>query len=451
MNKKLWGGRFKKKPQKDFFEFQKSISYDWCLARYDLYHSLTHVEALAGSGILKKDEAGRLSCALRAILVDIQKGKFRPDETCEDIHSDIQNRVEKKVGKLAAKLHTLRSRNDQIVYDEKMYCLSQGLEISRLLSALLEALSHKYTECGKDFFVGYTHTRRAQVVYFGDYLAAYASMFLRDYQRLARYSEDMKIYLGSGALAGSALDPRYYRQKINIEGLVRKNIEELNSPMDNVSDRDHVLDLLYILAALQTHLSRLAEDLILYSSAEFDLIDIPEQYCTGSSLMPHKKNPDFLELMRGHTGNVYGNLVSVLTMMKGLPLTYNRDMQLDKEPLFSSVGIIKRELTILSGLWEGLRLKKSGIARALADESLYATEIAQYLVFTGVAFGDAHQAVGKLIRYCEDNGVRISDMADGLLSTFSSGLTREAIRKVVNPHYAVSTKRSVVRRFPKIK
>lgn len=451
---KLWGGRFKKKIDKDFFEFQKSIHYDYKLAEYDILHSLIHVGVLYEAGILKREEQSKLLRVLSQLLKEVRSKTFKPDTSAEDIHTDIYLRVEKKVGKFAFKLQTLRSRNDQIVFDEKWYCLKQGIAILGQLASLLESLKflmNKYKDCS---LVGYTHTQRAQVVTWKDYLAAFYYMFDRDCQRIDELLEKLVIYVGSGALAGSSLKRENFNKAIRRflfkNKITSKIILAVNS-LDNVSDRDFIIEFLSMLSILQMHLSRIAEDFIIYSSKEFDFLDLPEAFCTGSSLMPHKKNPDFLELVRGNTGRIYGNLISVLTTMKGLPLTYNRDMQLDKEPLFSSIETVKDELKILAKFIKGIKLKKNNIRSALEDESLYATELAEFLVFRGVPFKKAHQLIGRLIRYSEDKKVKIRTMSDKLLKSFHTQLNQKEIRRIMNPRYAVSSKKSVSRRFPKKK
>jgi len=448
MSKKLWGGRFKKKIDREFEEFQKSIQYDYKLAQYDILHSLIHVAVLKEAGILTKEEANKLFSVLKDVQKQIKEGKFRPSLESEDIHTDIQDKVEKRIGKLASKLHTLRSRNDQIIFDEKHYCLEAGVNILELLLYLLESLLVLMKKYKNQPFVGYTHTQRAQVVLFIDYLGAFFDMFRRDDERVKNFSDHLFIYVGAGALAGSSLKRKDYNKAIK-ELLKDKQFEitkPVENPLDNISDRDFIIEFLSILSILQMHLSRLAEDLILYSTKEFSLLDLPEEFCTGSSLMPHKKNPDFLELVRGYTGRVYGNLISILTTMKGLPLTYNRDMQLDKEPLFSSVEIIKEELRIMAKLIKGIRLDKENINKALEDESLYATELAEFLVFKGVAFKEAHTIVGKLIRYSEDKKIKIKEMPDRFLKTFHKKLTSKDVKKIMNPRYAVSSKKSIARR-----
>ena len=448
MSKKLWGGRFKKQINRDFFEFQKSIQYDYKLARYDIYHSFIHVSALKEAGIITPEEADKLISALDEILIEIEENKFEPDHTCEDIHTDIQNKIEKRAGEVSLKLHTLRSRNDQIVFDEKLYCYREGgnaLELLETVMSSLNGLSEKYKS---SFLPGYTHTRRAQVVSFRNYLGVFFNMFSRDFDRIDAFLERLVVYVGAGALAGSGIPYKAYNKAIskflNRTGLEKRQykMEVAGNPLDNVSDRDFVIEFLSILSLLQMHLSRMAEDFILYSTGEFDFFDLPEEFCTGSSLMPHKKNPDFLELVRGGTGKVYGDLISVLVLMKGLPLTYNRDMQMDKESLFSSVERVKEELSIMPEFISKIELKSTRIREVLRDEGLYATEVAEFLVFKDVPFKDAHTIVGKMVRYVMDREIRMEDMPVELLKDFHQELTPEVIKKLMNPEYAVSSKKS---------
>lgn len=449
MAEKMWGGRFKKKINKDFFHFQKSIDFDWKLAEYDIYHSIIHVAALKEAGVINKNEAKILTDGLNDIFKEVRKGIFEPDFECEDIHTDIQNRMEKKVGELANKLHTLRSRNDQVVFDQKWYCYKEGVYILGLLNVVLSSLNNLGIKYKDVFLPGYTHTQRAQIVSFLDYTGAFFCMFERDFERLDDFVRKSSIYIGSGALAGSAIPKSAYSEAI--KKFLKKIKPDINTgrsktvknSLDNVASRDFVIEFLNILAILQMHLSRLAEDFILYSTKEFDFFDLPEQFCTGSSLMPHKKNPDFLELVRGNSGKIYGNLMSVLTTMKGLPLTYNRDMQTDKEPLFSSTEVIEDELKVMSDFLSGVRLKKEKILSALEDEELYATELVEFLVKKGLAFRDAHDAVGKLIRYSEDRGIKIKEMNTKDLTKFNTRLTSEEIKEIMTPEYAIASKKSL--------
>ncbi|MBN2120420.1 MAG: argininosuccinate lyase [Candidatus Omnitrophica bacterium] len=460
MSNKLWGGRFKKKTDKDFEEFSKSIHYDYKLAKYDIMYSLIHVVALEKVGILSSGESLKLVKALGEILKDVKTDKFKPDLRSEDVHTEIQNRVEKKLGKLAYKLHSLRSRNDQIVFDEKWYCLENGLAIGKLIINLIANLFFLAQKNEGQFIVGYTHTQRAQAVSFMVYIMAFNRMFERDDERMERFCNNLFAYIGAGALAGSSISRKNYKEAIKEffkQDIRAGKIKPLENALDNVSDRDFILEFLSILAITQMHLSRLAEDFILYASKEFDFFQLPEEFCTGSSLMPHKKNPDFLELVRGLTGRIYGNLTSVLTTMKGLPLAYNRDMQLDKEPLFSSTETVKDELKIMAKFVKKIGLKKDSISKALCDESLYATELAEFLVYQGVSFKQAHDLVGKLVQYSEDKKTKIKDIPDRILKSFHKKLDHKSILRIMNPHYAVSSKKSlpqhkmISRRLPKKK
>jgi len=454
MAKKLWGGRFKKKINPDFEEFSKSIQYDYKLARIDVFHSIIHTTALTGSKLLTNAESQKIITALNSIIREIDSGKFKPDLKSEDIHTDIHNRLEKKIGKLAAKVHTLRSRNDQIVFNEKFFCLNEALSIKEALKKVIESFLFLMEKYNKEAFIGYTHTQRAQVILFSDYLLAFGHMLVRDSKRLKRFYDSVIPYIGAGALAGTSLHRKEYYKAIDdflsYDKSSGAKVKSVKSSLDNVSDRDFLIEFLGIISILQMHLSRFAEDLILYSTQEFDYIDLPEEFCTGSSLMPHKKNPDFLELLRGYTGTIYGNQIALMTMMKGLPLTYNRDMQLDKEPLFSSVKIVKDELKILAKFVRGIKLNKKQINVALEDERLYATELAEFLVFQGVAFKDAHDIVGKLIRYSQDHNMKIKEMPDKLLKSFSKKLKHKSIQQVMQAKHAVMSKKSVSRKVPKV-
>jgi len=455
MSKKLWGGRFKKETDKDFFEFQKSIQYDYKLAEYDILHSVIHVSALEKAGILKSREASLLTGALKkvkeAIKSEIENNKFHVNES-EDIHTEIQNRVEKRLGKkyglLALKLHTLRSRNDQIVFDERFYCVKKTIHIAMATSNLGKEFLSLAKKHLKEKFIGYTHTQRAQVVYFADYLLAFNDMFFRDAQRSSRFAENLAIYIGAGALTGTSLSVKNYNDAIK-KSLSKKEasgVQVTDNPLDNISDRDFIIEFLSILSIIQMHLSRLAEDLILYSTKEFNLIELPEEFCTGSSLMPHKKNPDLLELVRGNTGRIYGNLLSILTTMKGLPSTYNRDMQLDKEPLFSSVETVEKELKIMAKLIKQIKLNETKIKAILEkDITLYATEIAELLVRREkVAFKKAHDIVGKFIILLESMDGDFKKIKDKELDNIHPKL-KSIIRVVTNPEYAVTSRKTFKR------
>ena len=452
MAKKLWGGRFGKKTDPLVEEFTKSIQYDYKLAKYDVLGSMIHVEILKKSNYLAPEESFKIQKELACIYERIDKGLFKPDLKSEDIHTNIQNILQKKLGDLVLKLQTTRSRNEQVVFATKVYC---KMEINNILSNISElnlSITNLFIENKNIIIPGFTHLQHAQPVYLRDYLLAYMQMLHRDYNRLKNISRNIEIILGAGALAGTPIDA--YEYKIKAGKFIKDiqkigedlNIHATSNSLDSVSDRDFVIESIGALSILATHLSRLAEDLIIWSTKEFDFVEIDEAFCTGSSLMPQKKNPDVLELIRGYAGRLNGNLVSVLTMMKGLPLTYNRDMQLDKEPLFNSFEIVSSELKILAGLIKTLKFNKDKIEEHLKDEALYATDLVYYLVDNKIPFKEAHTIIGKLIKYSLDNEIKIKDMPDNLLKKFSNKLIKKEIVKLFDPLISVKSKKSIKRR-----
>ncbi|MBU1998518.1 MAG: argininosuccinate lyase [Candidatus Omnitrophota bacterium] len=440
MNKKLWGGRFSKKTNALVEDFTKSIHYDYKIGQCDILGSIIHVQILEKAKYLNHEEAIKLINGLKSIHEKMKSVKFSMNCPAEDIHSWIQNELQKKLGNIAKKLHTARSRNDQVVFSTKVYALTElkkiTIEVDNFLYAL-EVLADR----NKDLIIpGYTHLQHAQPVYLKDYLNAYARMLKRDKNRLNFIFNNLELTLGSGALAGTPIDARNYNLKA-----IALQVEATSNSLDSVSDRDFVIEILSALSIQGMHLSRLAEDFIIWSTQEFGFIELDDSFCTGSSLMPQKKNPDILELIRGYAGRLYGNLVSVLTMMKGLSLTYNRDMQLDKEPLFNSLEIASSELKVLAGMLRGVKFNKERIEERLADESLYATDLVYYLVDKGVAFEDAHAIVGKLVRYSLDNKMLIKTMPDSLLRSFSQKLVKGQVVKLFSPLASVKAKKSIKR------
>lgn len=449
MAKKLWGGRFTKKTDPMVEDFTKSISYDYKLAEYDVIGSITHVCVLRKAKFITGPEGSQLIQALCNIYEQIKKDEFVFDKHDEDVHTSIQNAVQTQVGDLALKLHTARSRNDQVALATKLYL---KFETIKLTTAIVELICSILTLINKNSHIiipGFTHLQHAQPVLLGDYLSAYVNMLERDGLKLTDIRKHTKISMGAGALAGTPIDAAEYEVKLSevlkeIKFHEVFDIEATSNSLDAVSDRDYVIEALSVLSMLGMHLSRLAEDLIIWSTKEFDFIEIDEAFCTGSSLMPQKKNPDVLELIRGYTGRLYGNLVSVLTMMKGLPLTYNRDMQLDKEPLFNSFDIVSKELEVLTGLIATLKFNEDNIKKQLEDESLYATDLVYYLVIEkGVAFKDAHTSIGKLIRYSVENEIKIKDMLQDQLDIFSDRLIKNEIVGLFNPQKSILSKKSV--------
>ncbi|MCX5716223.1 MAG: argininosuccinate lyase [Candidatus Omnitrophica bacterium] len=432
MTEKLWGGRFSKKTNPLVEEFTKSIQYDHKLAKYDVLGSLAHVKVLKKAGYLSAKEAAKLSAGLSVIYRSVENGSFKPDPAAEDIHTNIENILMQKAGETALKLHTARSRNEQVAYATKLYCKEKINELDKAASALITALNKLSVKYKGLIIPGFTHLQHAQPVYAKDYLGAYIEMLKRDKNRLGFIAANIKLTMGAGALAGTPIQASKYEHAA------------VNS-LDSVSDRDFIAEILSALSIIGMHLSRLAEDLIIWSTKEFGVIAIDDAFCTGSSLMPQKKNPDVLELIRGYAGRLYGNLVSVLTMMKGLPLAYNRDMQLDKEPLFESFELGLSELKVMTGLIATLKFNKDKIADQLEDESLYATDLVYYLVDKGVAFKNAHTIIGKLVAYSVNNAVSIQGMDDYELRKFSDKLIKKEIIKLFDPLISVKSKRSIKR------
>ncbi len=410
MNKptqRTWGGRFSAAPDKAVQEFTESISFDWMLARHDIAGSIAHAKGLVKAGILTKTEAGRIERGLRAIERDIEAGRFKWDPACEDVHMNIESALIKKIGAAGKKLHTARSRNDQVATDLRLWLRTHvertQLSISELQRALV-ALADRHADV---VIPGYTHLQRAQPVLLAHHLLAYVEMFSRDYLRFGACAHRANVCpLGAGALAGSTipLDREYVAKLLGFDGVTQNS-------MDAVSDRDFILEYLAAAAICGMHLSRLAEDLILWSSAEFGFITIGDAYTTGSSLMPQKKNPDIAELVRGKTGRLYGNLVAVLTMMKGLPLTYNRDMQEDKLPLFMSAQTLMSALLICGDMLRNTKVNRQRCEQAASDPALLATDLADFLVKKGVPFREAHHAVGALVAQSEKTGIALPTLA----------------------------------------
>ncbi|MDD5428070.1 MAG: argininosuccinate lyase [Candidatus Omnitrophica bacterium] len=451
MAKKLWGGRFAKATDPLVEEFTRSVQYDYKLAEYDIIGSLVHIQILKNAGYLNKTEKAKLESGLKALYSAVKDGTFKPDLSCEDIHTDIQNKLQAKVGDLVMKLHTARSRNEQVVFATKLYCKAGLMKLQEALVDLDITLCELAAKNSDVVIPGFTHMQHAQPVYLMDYLMAYGEMLKRDYDRTWVAAKNIELTMGAGALAGTPIDAAKYN--VDVSGYIKGNkdlrksfkLQPTVNSLDSVSDRDFVIEVLNTAAIIGMHLSRLSEDIIIWSSKEFGFISIDDAFCTGSSLMPQKKNPDVLELVRGYTGRLYGNLMSVLAMMKGLPLTYNRDMQLDKEPLFDSIEIVSAELAVLSGLVKGLKFNKAKIEQHLEDESLYATDLVYYLVGKGVAFKNAHTIVGKLVKYSIDNSVEIKSMTERELGKFSASFKKSDIVKLLDPKTSVESKKSLKR------
>lgn len=456
MSKKLWGGRFEKPTNPLVEKFTQSIQYDNKLAEFDIVGSLIHIKILEKNGYLTPEETSSLKKELKDMLLSAVKNEFKFDDRAEDIHTNIQNILQDKLGDTALKLHMARSRNDQVVFATKAYCKFAINWLQQDIAKLIDAIDILIKN--NDIIIpGFTHMQHAQPIYLKDYLGAYSLMLKKDNDRLNIMYKDIKITMGSGALAGTPIGASEYNKTArevleedkDLNGLKKMFDIEIN-PTDNsiytVSERDFIIEILSILSLIAMHLSRLAEDLIIWSTKEFDFIEIDESFCTGSSLMPQKKNPDVLELIRGYTGHIYGHLVSVLTMMKGLPLTYNRDMQLDKEPLFNSFKIVSKELKVLEGLIKTLKFNKSIIDEHLKDEALYATDLVYYLVKKHESFKKAHNIIGELVKYSVANKIAIKEMPEDILKEkFSDKFVKSEIVKLFDPKLSVESKKSIKR------
>lgn len=445
MTKKLWGTRFSKKTNALADKFTSSIAFDKRLAKYDCLGSIAHAKMLSKQKIIPAKDAKLIINGLNAILKELKNGKFKFDLKAEDIHSNIQDVLFKKIGKAAFRLHTARSRNDQIALDIKMYVKEEIDNLSDLIVELQKAILKLAERNSRVIIPGYTHLQVAQCVLLAHHLLSYIEGLERDKSRLfdAKARADL-MPLGACAFSGTGLniDRNYVAKELGFKSATANSI-------DSVSDRDFVIEVLAALAILSVHLSRMAEDLILWSTKEFSFIDIDFSFCTGSSIMPHKKNPDILELIRGSVGKVQGNLSNILMLMKGLPSSYNRDMQLDKPPLFEAVDTVRDVLEIFVALFGNIVIEKEAIASRLADESLFSVDIVEYLIKKGISYREAHDIVGRMVRDCLDKGKKISDLSDKELKGYSQKLQPD-VKKILNAWASVDLKNSLGGTSPKL-
>jgi argininosuccinate lyase len=430
--KKLWGGRFDKKTAGEVEEFTRSVSFDNRLLYDDLRGSLAHVWMLAASKLLSRKEAETLARGINKLRKDSVNGKFKAPDDTEDIHTAVQNKLRNLVGKVADKLHTARSRNDQVVLDMRLYARLE-LNVLKLKIELLQLAIVEFAKKNREVIIpGYTHLQHAQPVLLAHHMLAYAEMLKRDEERLYDAYKRVNIMpLGSGALAGTTLPVNR-----RIPAITLKFSKISANSMDAVSDRDFLVEILSDMAILMMHLSRLAEDLILWSTKEFGFLDIDESFCTGSSIMPQKKNPDVLELVRGKTGRVYGSLISLLVTLKGLPLSYNRDLQEDKEPFFDALDTSKDCLHIITKLFYHLKINRKRTKEAADDEFLLATDLAEYLVKKKVPFQQAHFIVGQLVRKCISENKKFSDLTLNEFKAFSQEFEKD-IYGLLSPEVSV--------------
>ena len=407
-SKKLWSGRFREGPEQDVELFTESVSVDQRLYRQDIQGSIAHVRMLARQQILTLQDAKKIEAGLKQVAEEIQSGRFRFSPALEDIHMHIEARLTEIVGEVGGKLHTARSRNDQVALDVRLYLRDTIDRIRGEILQLLEVLVEQASGNVDVILPGYTHLQKAQPVRLAHHLLAYGQMFLRDEQRLCHQRERVDVMpLGAGALAGAGypVDPAFVAQLLGFSRVA-------SNSMDAVSDRDFAIECCFSASMTLMHLSRWAEELILWATEAFGFVDLPDAYCTGSSMMPQKKNPDILELIRGKTGSVFGDLQALLVLMKGLPLTYNRDMQEDKVPLFHAVDTVLACLSIFSALLRSVHFQGKRMRSEAEKGFLNATDLADFLVRKGVPFRKAHRIAGEAVRCCLEEGKRLEDLSD---------------------------------------
>ncbi|HXV50260.1 MAG TPA: argininosuccinate lyase [Candidatus Binatia bacterium] len=422
--KKLWGGRFAAGTAESVEAFTASVAVDSRLFRHDIMGSIAHAKMLAKQRIIPARDAQRIVRGLKAIEREIDAGKFVFSAADEDIHMNIERRLSDMIGAAGGKLHTARSRNDQVALDMRLYLRDEVEVIDEGLRTVQWTLAQAARKHLDVIMPGYTHLQRAQPVLLSHHLLAYYDMFGRDRERFAECLTRINVLpLGSGALAGTTfpIDRAYVAKLLNFPRISKNSI-------DAVSDRDFVLEFLAAAAILFVHLSRLAEELVLWSSQEFAFVELPDGYCTGSSMMPQKKNPDVPELIRAKSGRVFGHLQALLTIMKGLPLAYNRDLQEDKVPLFDTADTVKASVKIMGEVVAGMSVKHERMRDAVQDGFMNATDLADYLVERGVPFRGAHEAAGRIVQFCAKQGKRIEGLSLAELQRFSPKIDKNVYR-----------------------
>ena len=418
---KLWAGRFSKETDAAVNAYNSSISFDARMYRQDIKGSCAHANMLAAQGIISLDDADLIVEGLNSILQDIDSNKLSFDPMAEDIHMFIEAELTSRIGDAGKRLHTGRSRNDQVALDLRMYLLDTISEIKERMLELYNVLISICRENLETIMPGYTHLQRAQPITMAHHLMAYVEMLARDIGRLDDCSRRMNVMpLGSGALAGTTydLDRKAVADKLGFADIT------MNS-LDGVSDRDYAIELTSMLSIFMMHLSRLSEEVILWSSQEFAFVELDDAYSTGSSIMPQKKNPDIAELTRGKTGRVYGSLITLLTMMKGLPLAYNKDMQEDKEAVFDAVDTVLMCLPAFTGMLSTMRIKEDRCRQAAAGGFTNATDLADYLVKKGLPFRSAHEVSGRMVRYCVEKSCALDDLSLEEMMTFSDMIEQD--------------------------
>ena len=433
-----WGGRFKKQTAKKAQEFSSSVDIDNKLYKEDILGSIAYAEALQAAGVLNKGELSKIKSGLKQIKQKIESGRFNWQETLEDVHMNIESSLEKIIGSAARKLHTGRSRNDQVVTDLKLYLLEKSKDIQICLSDLLKIVVLKAESEVETLMPGFTHMQIAQPVTLGHHLMAWYEMLSRDLDRFKGCESRLKISpLGSGALAGNKF-------KINRRKMAKAlGFEEVtNNSIDAVSDRDYVIEMMFNISLMGVHLSRIAEELIIWSSSQFDYVELPEELCTGSSIMPQKKNPDMAELVRGRSSKTIGNLVSLLSLIKNQPLSYNRDNQEDKGPLFDSIEYALGSLDITAAMIAGAEFNRDSMLTDVYDGHICATDLAEYLVMKGIPFRDAHAISGKAVQLAESKDFLLSELSLKELKKLNA-LIEKDVFKHLDPLKSISSKNSI--------
>ena len=434
----LWGGRFTKDNDQEMFDFNESLSFDKRLYKVDITGSLAHAAMLGKQGIISEEEAADITKGLKSILEDIEIGALTFDSKAEDIHSFVEAELIKRIGDTGKKLHTGRSRNDQVALDMKLYTRDRIDEISVLLKDLIYVIIEKMEENTETYMPAFTHLQKAQPTNLAHYLGAYVEMFLRDKDRLKDIRKRLNLSpLGAGALCGTTynLDRDFVAEKLSFDTAT------FNS-MDSVSDRDYLIETLSAISIIMMHLSRFSEEIIIWNSNEYRFVEIDDAYSTGSSIMPQKKNPDVAELVRGKTGRTYGALISLLTTMKGLPLAYNKDMQEDKEVAFDAMETVTKCISIFTKMLYTLKFNNDVLAESAMKGYTNATDAADYLVKKGMPFRDAHSVIGRLVLLCLDKNCAIEDLSIAELKELSELFDEDV-------YDAISLKTCVERRMTK--
>ena len=415
MAKKMWAGRFEKATDKEVNDYNSSLPFDCKMYSQDIEGSIAHSQMLAKQGVISEKDAEDIKSGLLSIKEDIESGKLTFDSDAEDIHMFIEEELTNRIGDAGKRLHTGRSRNDQVALDQRLYMVDEAGEIIELLDNLLDTLVEIAKANTETYMPGYTHLQRAQPITYAHYLSAYIEMFKRDIDRINAAKDRANVSpLGSGALAGTTypLDREFVAEQLGMNGVTLCSL-------DGVADRDFAIEFASACSILMMHLSRMSEEIILYASQEFKFYELDDAYSTGSSMMPQKKNPDVAELTRGKTGRVYGDLISLLVIMKGLPLTYNKDMQEVQEAMFDCIETIKAVLPPFTGMIKTMTIRKDNMEAAALGGFTNATDLADYLVKKGLPFRETHAISGKLVHYCIENGISLLDVSLDKLKEFS--------------------------------